>query len=35
MDSDESVVIVGGRQGGGVLRGYKGDKWEWEKYNKK
>ena len=35
MDTDNSVVIAGGGKGiGGGGRGYKGDKWQWKKYNK-
>ena len=35
MDTDNSVVIVCVWAGVGGRRGYKRDKWQWEKYNKK
>ena len=34
MDTDNSVVIVQGKGVSAGDRGYKGDKWQWKKYNK-
>ena len=35
MDMDNSVVSAEGKEVSGCRRGYKGDKWQWKKYNKK